>query len=96
MKHVNWEILLFFFGLFVLIAGVRDAGVIDYIADLCGLNAHDANISTVTLFTLILSNLISNVPAVALVGSIITPGSPILWATLSIISSYCANLTIIG
>ncbi len=87
---------MFFFGLFVLIAGVRDAGVIDFLANVCNIHPDTTNILDLSIFTLILSNLMSNVPAVAIVGNIIHPGTPILWATLSIISSFCANLTIIG
>jgi len=97
-KHVNWGILAFFFGLFILIAGVAEVGIIDSIATACGMDSKLPSIGTLALFTAVLSNLISNVPAVMLIGHIIQSNGAgtLLWAGLALISSFGANLTTIG
>ena len=49
-----------------------------------------------TVFTVILSNLISNVPSVILIGDMIGNASASAWLVLSASSTLAGNLTMIG
>ncbi len=93
IKGVDWYILLYFIGLFFLIAGVDSCGIISGIADAFGMD--DPSIGSLSAFTVVLSNLVSNVPSVMLEGEMFS-GNTILWATLAISASLAGNLTMIG
>src|SRR5438270_11325207 len=67
--HVEWELLLFFSALFVVMRGVRDVPLVHELtsasaAHLSGVAVHDAAIISGAM--LALSNVVSNVPAVIL------------------------------
>jgi Na+/H+ antiporter NhaD/arsenite permease-like protein len=69
-REVNWQLLVLFVGLFVLTGGIEQAGLVEGLvgwADAVGL--HRPVILTVA--TAVLSNLVSNVPAVLLLKPLI-------------------------
>jgi Na+/H+ antiporter NhaD/arsenite permease-like protein len=94
---VDWDLLVLFVSLFVLTAGARKVGII---ATLYGNMAvlrpdHFLSFSGITL---LLSNIVSNVPAVFFLGQVI-PGLPdpeSLWLLTAMVSTLAGNLTLIG
>lgn len=96
---VDWGILLFFGGLFILIGGVEKSGLLGLITS--SIHSLDARLLTtvggLTLLTALLSNMVSNVPAVLLLSGTIrgTPGSH-LWLVLAASSTLAGNATVIG
>ncbi|MGH8013087.1 MAG: anion transporter [Candidatus Binataceae bacterium] len=64
-KLVDWTLLLMFAGLFIVVAGAEHTGVQDRIVAAIG-SQRLLNIAVLTAVTAILSNIVSNVPAVML------------------------------
>jgi Na+/H+ antiporter NhaD/arsenite permease-like protein len=96
-REVNWPLLVLFVGLFVLTGGIERAGLVDDLVAWAGaLGLHRPLMLTVV--TAILSNLVSNVPAVLLVKPLIPSlGEPDRgWLILAMASTLAGNLTILG
>ncbi|HZO87875.1 MAG TPA: anion transporter [Chthonomonadaceae bacterium] len=98
---VDWSLLLFFAGLFVVVEGVtKTQGV--WIARLVpALTHHKGRLGELTWFSLASvagSNLFSNVPFVMLLRGWIAhlPRAPLLWLALSASSTLAGNLTLVG
>jgi Na+/H+ antiporter NhaD/arsenite permease-like protein len=95
--EVDWGLLVFFVGLFLIVGGAENAGIV---ARLLGLARH-WNLQRLDIFTLVVvifSNLVSNVPAVMLLKSLV-PGfanSHTAWLVLAMASTLAGNLTITG
>ncbi|MGH7917266.1 MAG: anion transporter [Candidatus Binataceae bacterium] len=64
-KLIDWTLLLMFAGLFIVVAGAEQTGVQDRIVAAIG-SHRLLNLAVLTAVTAILSNLVSNVPAVML------------------------------
>ena len=97
VRRVDWKVLLFFIGLFVIMAGTVSSGLLDRIATLFpGFGDGAPSPMELTVFTVILSNLISNVPSVILIGDMLTCATPLTWLILSASSTLAGNLTLIG
>ncbi len=99
LKGVDWTLLLFFIGLFVVLKGVDVSGLM---TEMIGLFQSTSGGSLGTIwglssFSAILSNLISNVPAVMLLAPFVSSiGSSTLWLTLAASSTLAGNATILG
>jgi len=96
-REIDWELLVLFSGLFVVIAGVEASGLAEELLAV----AAAANLyrpAVLTVITAALSNLVSNVPAVLLFKSVIpTFGEPTRgWLVLAMASTLAGNLTILG
>ncbi|MBI5630676.1 MAG: anion transporter [Elusimicrobia bacterium] len=100
-RYVNWELLLMFSGLFVVMGGLRQAGVIEVLFDL----THPvvsaslaARIGAVSAASAAVSNLVSNVPCVIFFSNLLPRigEHPALWLALAMSSTIAGNLTIIG
>lgn len=98
VKSVNWGILLFFIGLFILVAGVVESGLLGEMRKFFpGFSEGSIpSILDVTIFGTILSNLVSNVPAAMLIGELLPLNEPGLWLTLAACTTIAGNLTLIG
>lgn len=95
--RVDWDLLMLFIGLFVVIAGVEHVGLVDRLfVYLQPLGIHTT--IGLTVVATALSNLISNVPAVMLFKSLIpTWADPnAAWLTLAMASTLAGNLTLVG
>ncbi|HVR82991.1 MAG TPA: SLC13 family permease [Planctomycetota bacterium] len=91
--QVDWGLLVFFAGLFVVIAGINRTGILP------ALHARAAPLfgpagGGLTLFTVAMSNLVSNVPYVLAVEKWIS-GS-YAWTLIAMASTFAGNLTIVG
>lgn len=96
-KEVDWGLLVFFVGLFLIVGGAEDAGITNRILDL----VRHWNLQRLGVFTIVvagLSNVVNNVPAVMLLKSLI-PGfaNPrTAWLALAMASTLAGNLTVTG
>jgi Na+/H+ antiporter NhaD/arsenite permease-like protein len=96
-REVNWGLLVLFVGLFVLTGGLEHSGVTDELAVLASrLGLHRPAVLTVS--AAVLSNLVSNVPAVLLFKPLLAGfGEPDrAWLILAMASTLAGNLTLIG
>jgi Na+/H+ antiporter NhaD/arsenite permease-like protein len=96
-EEVDWGLLVFFVGLFLVVGGAEKAGITAHLLQFANRwNLQDAGIFT--LMVALLSNVVSNVPAVMLIKSTV-PGfaNPHLgWLILAMASTLAGNLTITG
>ena len=99
--NVEWELLLFFGALFVVMRGVRDVPLVQDLtsasgASLSGVRLHDATIVSAAM--LALSNLVSNVPAVILWLPVVphTAHPNFVWLVMAMSSTFAGNLTLLG
>lgn len=96
-REVDWELLVLFAGLFVVIRGVESSGLSgDLLAGTSAWSLHRP--AVLTAVTAAVSNLVSNVPAVLLFRAVIpTFGEPERgWLILAMASTLAGNLTILG
>src|SRR5579875_229639 len=99
--RVDWALLLFFAGLFVVVDGVNRAEgpVFARLAPLLFHNAGSlAQLSLFSLASVVGSNLFSNVPFVMLARGWVTTHAqaPLLWLVLAASSTFAGNLTLLG
>jgi len=100
-KRVDWSILLFFIGLFILLKGVEVSGLLDsIIGGFQSATGGGAGLWGFSGLSALLSNLISNVPAVLLlsptVGTTFAGHTTVAWLTLAASSTLAGNATILG
>ncbi len=95
--EVDWALLALFAGLFVVVAGVEKTALEE---DLLRLASHFrlGNVWVLSGFSALLSNLVSNVPAVLVFRPLVDhlPYPRQGWPTLAMSSTLAGNLTILG
>ena len=96
-REIDWGLLVLFSGLFVVIGAVEQTGLAAEVlgwASAAGLHRP----LVLTVVTALLSNLVSNVPAVLLFKSVVPAfGEPVrAWLLLAMASTLAGNLTIVG
>ena len=94
---IDWGLLVFFVGLFIIVAGADRAGLTAALLEPIA----DWNLHSIPLFvpvTAILSNVVSNVPAVMLLRTVVErfPDPHGGWLVLAMASTLAGNLTITG
>jgi Na+/H+ antiporter NhaD/arsenite permease-like protein len=96
-QEVDWGLLVFFVGLFLIVGGAENAGIVARLLTF----ARHWNLQRLGVFSIIValfSNIVSNVPAVMLLKSLV-PGftdSHTAWLALATASTLAGNLTITG
>src|SRR5690606_39114922 len=99
-RHIDWSLLLFFAGLFVVVEGFRQSGATDWLFGLFPLGQIEAEAGPLGLATLFVigSNLVSNVPFILVVQEQVSSlGDPTTaWTLLAIASTFAGNLTLLG
>ena len=101
-RRVDWSILLSFIGLFIVLKGVEVSGLLNVIVDgFKGATGGGGGIWGLSGLTALLSNLMSNVPAVLLLApTVLTTFPPgqhtVAWLTLAASSTLAGNATILG
>jgi Na+/H+ antiporter NhaD/arsenite permease-like protein len=95
--EVDWGLLVFFVGLFIIVGGAERAGAIGRLLAL----TQNWNLQHTASFTVVvagLSNIVSNVPAVMLLKSLVPafPDPQTGWLVLAMASTLAGNLTITG
>lgn len=95
--EVDWGLLVFFIGLFLIVGGAENAGIVgQFLSAGRYINLHSSG--PFTLITVALGNLVSNVPAVMLLKSLVPafPNAHSAWLLLAMASTLAGNLTITG
>jgi Na+/H+ antiporter NhaD/arsenite permease-like protein len=96
-REIDWSLLVLFVGLFIVIAGLEKTSVS---ADLFAAASrfHLERTATLSIFSALLSNLVSNVPAVLVFKGFVPhlPDATRAWLTLAMSSTLAGNLTILG
>ncbi|MDR0777993.1 MAG: arsenic ABC transporter [Methanomassiliicoccaceae archaeon] len=97
-KKVDWMIIVFFIGLFILMGAVVTSGLLDEMASVFpGFgDGRTPSVLSVTAFSAVLSNIVSNVPAVVLIGGLLPEGNMMLWMTLAASSTLAGNATLVA
>jgi Na+/H+ antiporter NhaD/arsenite permease-like protein len=96
-QEVDWGLLVFFVGLFLIVGGGESAGIVGRLLGLAD-NWNLQRLGTFTVVVALLGNIVSNVPAVMLLKSLM-PGftDPHTgWLALAMASTLAGNLTITG
>lgn len=95
--EIDWPLLLMFVGLFIVIAGVEKTllspGLLSAVDRL-----HLESLPVLAGITVILSNLVSNVPAVLVLKpfALSLPAQQQTWLTIAMASTFAGNLTVFG
>ena len=96
-RSIDWTLLVMFVGLFVVIAGVEKTSLQTDLEAFAS-QMHLENVFLLSGFSAVLSNLVSNVPAVLvfkpLVEHMANPSRA--WLTLAMASTLAGNLTVVG
>jgi len=95
--EIDWGLLVFFIGLFLIVGGAENAGITNRLLDFAS-HWNLQHTASFTVVTAVLSNVLSNVPAVMLLKSLI-PGFAdphTAWMILAMASTLAGNLTITG
>jgi Na+/H+ antiporter NhaD/arsenite permease-like protein len=91
--HVDWGLLVFFAGLFIVISGINRTGILPALHEraqpLFGRSG-----GGLTIFTVAMSNLVSNVPCVLVVQKWVSGRYE--WMLIAMASTFAGNLTIVG
>jgi Na+/H+ antiporter NhaD/arsenite permease-like protein len=104
LQDVEWETLAFFMGLFVMVGGLVNAGVLDALADaVAGFAGEDPLAFTGVLLwgSGILSGIVDNIPYVAAMSPVVADivgqdGPQHLWWALALGADLGGNATLIG
>jgi Na+/H+ antiporter NhaD/arsenite permease-like protein len=95
--EVDWGLLVFFAGLFLIVGGAENVGLTARLMEV-GKQWNLEHAHTLTMVTAALSNVVSNVPAVMLLKSVVprfaNPQQG--WLVLAMASTLAGNLTITG
>jgi Na+/H+ antiporter NhaD/arsenite permease-like protein len=96
-REIDWSLLVLFIGLFIVIAGLeRTPAAADLFA--YASRYHLERAAPMSIFAALLSNLVSNVPAVLVFkGFVVQLPDPVrAWLTLAMSSTLAGNLTVLG
>jgi Na+/H+ antiporter NhaD/arsenite permease-like protein len=94
---VDWHLITLFCGLFVVIRGMEVTGMPH--RAVAWLSIHGVYLNdplTLTGVSVVLSNLVSNVPASMLLIKFLDPADPVPWYVLAVSSTFAGNLITIG
>jgi Na+/H+ antiporter NhaD/arsenite permease-like protein len=96
-REIDWSLLVLFAGLFVVIAGVEKTLLNAHALDLVNRLQLDRT-GVLTAWSAILSNVVSNVPAVLVFKPFLSrlPDPQHAWLTLAMSSTLAGNLTVLG
>lgn len=97
IKQVDWVLLLFFAGLFIVVHGIEKVGVLDPFIKNTPIANSLSGILSLHGLSLLLSQIVTNVPYTILMLPILkTASSDLLWLSLASAATLAGNATIIG
>ena len=95
-RGIDFNLLVIFIGLFVIIGGVEHSGLLMLLMQMPWMKGIQ-NLQVFSILTVILSNIVSNVPAVMLLKYLVPINmGHVWWASLAIFSTFAGNLTLTG
>ncbi|MHC1739064.1 MAG: anion transporter [Ignavibacteriaceae bacterium] len=96
-REIDWSLLVFFSGLFIVTASIDTSKIGDHLFSAV-LPFLQANFASFTVTSALISNIVSNVPAVLLFKPVIplmsNPNT--FWLLLAVSSTFAGNLTLLG
>lgn len=97
IKEVDWVLLLFFAGLFIVVHGIEKVGVLNRFIENTPISNNLEGIVSLHALSLVLSQIVSNVPYTILMLPILkSASSDLLWLSLASAATLAGNATIIG
>jgi len=97
IRKVDWVLLLFFGALFIVVGAVEKTGLLKSVLEGNILHANAVGVGFIHGLSLVLSQVVSNVPFVVLMLPMLkAAASPLLWLSLASASTLAGNATIIG
>jgi Na+/H+ antiporter NhaD/arsenite permease-like protein len=95
--EIDWPLLVMFVGLFVVVAGLQKVAITSDVSAAIG-RQHLSNTAILAGVTAVLSNIVSNVPAVLLLKSFVPnlQDSPRAWLVVAMASTLAGNFTLVG
>ncbi len=98
MSRVDWSLLVFFAALFIISGVMEDSGITLALMNGILQPLVRGSAAGLSLITVALSNLVSNVPAVLLLRPVVEalPDPRAGWLTLATASTFAGNLTLLG
>ena len=96
-REIDWSLLVLFIGLFIVVAGVEKTSLPENLFHFAQ-QFHPERTSVLSVIATLLSNLVSNVPAVLVCKPFIAHMSDPMrsWLTLAMSTTLAGNLTILG
>ena len=96
-REIDWSLLVLFIGLFIVVAGVEKTSLEGDLSRATQ-RFHLERISVLSIFAALLSNIVSNVPAVLVFKPFIAHmANPVqAWLTLAMSTTLAGNLTLLG
>lgn len=96
LKKIDYKTLIFFAAMFILMQSVWDSGIIQNLIKSSGINISNKN--TIIIVSIILSQILSNVPLVALILPALLSGNPSaeLLCALAAGSTIAGNMLLLG
>ena len=96
-REIDWSLLVMFIGLFIVIAGIEKTQLSEDLFAVAG-RFHLERTAPMSIFAALLSNLVSNVPAVLVFKGFVPhlPDATRAWLTLAMSSTLAGNLTVLG
>ena len=96
-REIDWSLLVLFIGLFIVVAGIERTPLSASLFAAAS-RYHLERTAPMAIFTAILSNIVSNVPAVLLFKGFVPhlPDATRAWLTLAMSSTLAGNLTLLG
>ena len=95
--EIDWSLLLMFAGLFIIVAGAQRALLTPDLVAAVG-RLHLDQVPVLSAVTAVLSNLVSNVPAVLMMKPFVEPlaNHDTAWLTIAMASTLAGNFTVLG
>ena len=94
---IDWHLITLFCGLFIVIAGIESTGLPSTLAlQLNSLGVDIRHPFNLAIFSSVLSNIVSNVPATMLITKFLQAGQPLQWYVVALSSTFAGNLITIG
>jgi Na+/H+ antiporter NhaD/arsenite permease-like protein len=96
-REIDWGLLTMFIGLFIVVAAIEKTPLTADLFAAAG-RYHLERTAPMSIFTALLSNLVSNVPAVLVFKTFVPhlPDPTKAWLTLAMASTLAGNLTVLG
>jgi len=94
---VDWHLITLFCGLFIVVRGFNQTGIPETALNWTAAHGFPlANPYLLGAVSMLLSNMVSNVPATVLISPHLPPDQPVVWYVLSLATTYAGNLFTIG
>jgi len=96
-REIDWSLLVFFSSLFIVTGAIQTIGLTDRLFAIAQPLA-ERGVASLALVAVVLSNLVSNVPAVLLFRPFVPhfPDPPRAWLVLAMATTLAGNLTLLG